>query len=94
MAPAMFGRSDNSSNVSMDAHVSTSLAGNLMKSFLKLYSALTTLVNVSRAVVLPTFIAMPAFLNDPPCAKRYSPTAKTFSFFWWDAVTQPRVFPL
>ena len=74
MAPAMFGRSDNSSNVSLDALVSTSLLalaslGNLMKSFLKSYSALTTSVNASRAVALPTFIAMPAFSNDPPCVK-------------------------
>ena len=79
MAPAMFGRSDNPSNVSMEALVSTSLAGNLMKSFLKSYSALTTSVNASRTVALPTFIAIPAFEKDPPCAKRYSPMAKTFS---------------
>lgn len=35
MAPAMFGRSDNSSKVAMEALVSASLVGNLMKSFLK-----------------------------------------------------------
>ena len=37
-----------------------------------------TLVNASQAVVLPTFLAMPVFSNDPPCATWYSPMAKTF----------------
>lgn len=35
-------------------------------------------MNASQAVVLPTFLAMPVFSNDPPYATRYSPMAKTF----------------
>ena len=70
IAPAIFGRLERVVNVAIEAAVSATDAGNLMYSFLSSYSPSMTSINASVAVVFPTFIATPAFSNDPPCANR------------------------